>query len=411
MARRRRARSARTWRPNQRLVLEQPPPGVDEQTRQQRDCIRVLNAAGAKSASGSTRRLVECVRTGAGGALPPGTTAQDVPRRAIPAGRIAAAAAAHRVRRRPEVSAVADVRACRRRRRERRAWPRSCAREDVFGPDLGAVPARRGDGSRGGALSGDGGARRWQRSPPPRCGRSTPAKPRGSGAAPSAVRPTSPAVTPRRRGRSSPGRWRRASGRSPRHAPDVDLAAALPGTLRRASLGVARRLPRRAGGVRQCARRSTAPIASAPPAIASRTASPRSTAAIGRSTQQSIARQWDEVLLDAIRRDTPRPTVHARNLFHLSGAMWDAWRAYGGGGSAWLTDESHASADPAADRAIAISFAAYRLLAHASSAARALRRRRPRSASQDVRPRLRRRLHVHRRATHRRRSATASPPR
>jgi len=51
-------------------------------------------------------------------------------------------------------------------------------------------------------------------------------------------------------------------------------------------------------------------------------------------TQQSIARQWDEVLLDAIRRDTPRPTVHARNLFHLSGVMWDAWRAYGGGGSA-----------------------------------------------------------------------------
>ena len=37
-------------------------------------------------------------------------------------------------------------------------------------------------------------------------------------------------------------------------------------------------------------------------------------------TQQSIARQWDEVLLAAIiRRDTPRPTVHARNLFHLSG--------------------------------------------------------------------------------------------
>jgi hypothetical protein len=79
---------------------------------------------------------------------------------------------------------------------------------------------------------------------------------------------------------------------------------------------------------------------------------------------QSIARQWDEVLLDAIRRDTPRPTVHARNLYHLSGAMWDAWRAYGGGGSAWLVDESHASTDVARDRATAISFAAYRLLAH-----------------------------------------------
>src|SRR5262249_52125105 len=81
------------------------------------------------------------------------------------------------------------------------------------------------------------------------------------------------------------------------------------------------------------------------------------------TTTQTIARQWDEALLSAIRLDTPRPTVHARNLFHLSAAMWDAWRAYGGGGSAWLTDESHASADAAGDRAVTISFAAYRLLA------------------------------------------------
>jgi hypothetical protein len=77
----------------------------------------------------------------------------------------------------------------------------------------------------------------------------------------------------------------------------------------------------------------------------------------------SIAREWDEALLAAIRIDTPRPTVHARNLFHLSALMWDVWRAYGGGGTAWLTDESHASDDPARDREIAISFAAYRLLA------------------------------------------------
>jgi hypothetical protein len=81
------------------------------------------------------------------------------------------------------------------------------------------------------------------------------------------------------------------------------------------------------------------------------------------ATAQSIAHQWDEVLLAAIRIDTPRPTVHARNLFHLSASMWDAWRAYGGGGTAWLTNESHATADAAADRATAISFAAYRLLA------------------------------------------------
>ena len=32
--------------------------------------------------------------------------------------------------------------------------------------------------------------------------------------------------------------------------------------------------------------------------------------------------------LDAIRRDLPRPTVHSRNLFHMSAGMWDAWAAY-----------------------------------------------------------------------------------
>ncbi len=42
----------------------------------------------------------------------------------------------------------------------------------------------------------------------------------------------------------------------------------------------------------------------------------------------SVARLWDEALLDAIRRDFPAPTVHARNLYHVSAAMWDAWAAY-----------------------------------------------------------------------------------
>ena len=43
---------------------------------------------------------------------------------------------------------------------------------------------------------------------------------------------------------------------------------------------------------------------------------------------KSVARLWDEALLDAIRRDFPAPTVHARNLYHVSAAMWDAWAAY-----------------------------------------------------------------------------------
>lgn len=42
----------------------------------------------------------------------------------------------------------------------------------------------------------------------------------------------------------------------------------------------------------------------------------------------SVARQWNELLLFAIRRDFARPTVHARNLFHTSAAMYDAWAVY-----------------------------------------------------------------------------------
>ena len=44
--------------------------------------------------------------------------------------------------------------------------------------------------------------------------------------------------------------------------------------------------------------------------------------------EQTVARQWNETLLDAIRLDFPAPTVHARNLYHLSAAMWDAWATY-----------------------------------------------------------------------------------
>ncbi len=42
----------------------------------------------------------------------------------------------------------------------------------------------------------------------------------------------------------------------------------------------------------------------------------------------TVARIWNEELLHAISIDTARPTVHARNLFHLSTAMYDAWAAY-----------------------------------------------------------------------------------
>ena len=43
---------------------------------------------------------------------------------------------------------------------------------------------------------------------------------------------------------------------------------------------------------------------------------------------QSIAREWNEQLLEAIRSDYARPTVHARNLFHSSVLIYDAWAVF-----------------------------------------------------------------------------------
>ena len=76
----------------------------------------------------------------------------------------------------------------------------------------------------------------------------------------------------------------------------------------------------------------------------------------------SVARRWDEALLDAIRRSLPAPTVHARNLFHTSVAMWDAWASYDPTASGYIVTEKHTASDPTAARNEAISYAAYRLL-------------------------------------------------
>jgi len=78
----------------------------------------------------------------------------------------------------------------------------------------------------------------------------------------------------------------------------------------------------------------------------------------------SAARVWDEQTLSAIRIDTPRPPVHARNLYYVSAAMWDAWAAYDVGGHAdqVFHHERATAADVEAARAETISYAAYRML-------------------------------------------------
>ena len=88
-----------------------------------------------------------------------------------------------------------------------------------------------------------------------------------------------------------------------------------------------------------------------------------------------VARRWNEVLLQAIRKDFARPTIHARNLFHISAAMYDAWAAFADQEDTWLLGHSRAGVDcpfvamptpvdVEAARLEAISHAAYRLLLH-----------------------------------------------
>ena len=81
----------------------------------------------------------------------------------------------------------------------------------------------------------------------------------------------------------------------------------------------------------------------------------------------SVARQWNEAVLAAIRNDFPAPTVHARNLFHSSAAMWDAWAAYDPVAVGVFVDEDRTDGVDTADEVVAareeaMSYAAYRIL-------------------------------------------------
>jgi len=95
------------------------------------------------------------------------------------------------------------------------------------------------------------------------------------------------------------------------------------------------------------------------------------------SQQHSVAHDLSEILLDAIRNDFARPTVHARNLFHCSAAMYDAWAVYDTTGVAetyflgknvdgvsCVLLDFPLPEDIEAAREEAMSFAVYRLMLH-----------------------------------------------
>ena len=89
----------------------------------------------------------------------------------------------------------------------------------------------------------------------------------------------------------------------------------------------------------------------------------------------SVARLWNETLLEGVRHDFARPTVHARNLWHSSAAMYDAWAVYDDTASTWLLgktqfgfscglDDFNKPGDIQRAREQAISYAAYRIIRH-----------------------------------------------
>jgi hypothetical protein len=78
--------------------------------------------------------------------------------------------------------------------------------------------------------------------------------------------------------------------------------------------------------------------------------------------QQSVARQWNEENLAAIRIDVPHPPVHARNLFHVAVAMYDAWAAYDEVAIGYIHHERATAPDVEVARREAVSYAAYRIL-------------------------------------------------
>jgi len=88
--------------------------------------------------------------------------------------------------------------------------------------------------------------------------------------------------------------------------------------------------------------------------------------------EYSVARMWNEALLEAIRDDFARPTVHARNLFHSSTVMYDAWAIYNPIAEPYLLGSPDCpfdggppiSKDILLDIDEAISYAAHRLLSH-----------------------------------------------
>lgn len=96
---------------------------------------------------------------------------------------------------------------------------------------------------------------------------------------------------------------------------------------------------------------------------------------LGQAQHHSVAREWNEALLNAIRKDNARPTVHARNLWHTSVVLYDAWAAFTPSADCFFLGDTVGGyivpfdgipeiGNRQAAQEEAMSYAAYRLLKH-----------------------------------------------
>ncbi len=88
---------------------------------------------------------------------------------------------------------------------------------------------------------------------------------------------------------------------------------------------------------------------------------------------QTIAREWNEEVLNGVRNDFARPTVHARNLWHTSMAMYDVWAIFNPPATPYFLGNTHqgftaefdgftTSEPPMEAMEEAISFAVFRIM-------------------------------------------------
>ncbi len=93
------------------------------------------------------------------------------------------------------------------------------------------------------------------------------------------------------------------------------------------------------------------------------------------SLSQTIAREWNETVLTGVRNDFARPTVHARNLYHSSVLMYDAWAVFDDTAQTFFLGKQlgtyfcefegfKPSESIEKSREKAISYAVYRLMKH-----------------------------------------------